>query len=160
MKRLSVLLLFLFAASAAFAGSSPFGVRGGLASSPDQLILGAHMQVYDLSPEAKIVPNVELGFGDDWTIYSLNAALLYTFLSSDMSGFKPYAGGELGLNRVSYDIELFGQTESFDETKLVINGVAGLKKMLNDRQELRLEFKLGLSDWAHDFKILAGLTFF
>lgn len=160
MKRLTILLVFLLTATTAIAGSHPFGVRGGLASSPDQLVLGAHMQVYDLSPEAKIVPNVELGFGDDWNIYSFNAALLYTFLSSDMSGFKPYAGGELGINMVSYDIEFLGQTQSFDETKLVINGVAGLKKMLNDRQELRLEFKLGLSDWAHDFKVLAGLTFF
>lgn len=160
MKRLTVLCLFLFAASTAFAATNPFGVRGGLASSPDQLILGAHMQVYDLSPEAKIVPNVELGFGDDWTFYSVNAALLYSFLSSDMSGFKPYVGGELGLNKVSYDIEYAGFSESYDETKAVINAVAGLKKMLNDRQELRLEFKLGLSDWAHDFKVLAGLTFF
>ncbi|MCB1151956.1 hypothetical protein KDK88_10415 [bacterium] len=160
MKRLTVLLLLLLAASTAVAGANPFGVRGGIASSPDQLVLGAHMQVYDLSPEAKIVPNVELGFGDDWTIYSVNAALLYTFLSSDMSGFKPYVGGELGINKLSYDLEFEGFSASVDETKLVINGVAGVKKMLNDRQELRLEFKLGLSDWANDFKVLAGLTFF
>lgn len=160
MKKLVVLFLLAFAATTASAEIQAFGVRGGIATSPDQFVLGGHAQVYDLSPEAKIVPNVELGFGDDWSIYSFNAAVLYTFLGSDMSGFKPYAGGELGFNVLSFDFETFGSTVSVDENKLVVNGVAGMKKMLNERQELRLELKLGFSDWSNDIKILAGLTFF
>lgn len=156
MKRLTILLVFLLTATTAIAGSHPFGVRGGLASSPDQLILGAHMQVYDLSPEAKIIPNVELSFGEDITIIAVQGAVLYTFLSSDMSGFKPYAGGEIGLNRWSWDYAGY----SASTTEIGINGIAGLKKMLNNRQELMLEFKLGLSDNTPDFKVLAGLTFF
>jgi len=161
MKKLVAFALLTFSAVCATGGVEAFGVRGGLGSSPDQLILGGHAQVYDLSPEAKIIPNVELGFGDNITVYSFNAAVHYSFLSSNMNGFTPYAGGELGFNMWSWDLRE-GASAAFDdsETKLVLNGVAGLKKKLNDRQELTLELKLGLSDWAHDFKVLAGLTFF
>ncbi len=160
MKKIVILALIALTAVTATAGVEAFGVRGGLGSSPDQIILGGHAQVYDLSPEAKIIPNIELGFGDDISIYSFDVAVHYSFLSSNMNGFTPYAGGELGFNKWSQDFEFLGTTVSVDESKMVINGVAGIKKKLNDRQELSFELKLGLSDFAHDFKILAGLTFF
>ena len=162
MKRLSIVVLLVMFATTAIAASNPFGVRSGYATTPDQLFVGGQMLARDLSPEINIVPNVEYGFGDDMSILSLNAALHYAFLSSDMNGFQPYAGGELGLNIVGFDdTTIGGQTVSFDsENKLVINGVAGMKKRMDDKKEMFFELKLGLSDWANDLKLVAGLNFF
>jgi len=162
MKRLSIVVLLIMFATTAFAGSNPFGVRGGYATSPDQIFVGGQMLARDLTPEINIVPNVEYGFGDDMSILALNAALHYAFLSSDMNGFQPYAGGEVGFNIISFDdVTMFGQTISPDsESKLVINGVAGMKKRMDDKKEMFFELKLGLSDWANDLKLVAGLNFF
>jgi hypothetical protein len=157
MKKIVILALIAFSAVTATAGVEAFGARGGFSSAPGQIILGGHAQVHDLSPEAKIIPNVELGFGDGVTIFSVNGAVHYSFLSSNMSGFTPYAGGELGYNNWSYDTNSYYNVGT---SGIVINALAGLKKKMNEQQELSFELKLGLSNLSHDIKILAGLTFF
>ncbi len=166
MKKLVIILMIVCIAAAASAGSKPFGVRGGMATSPDQVFVGGQMKIHEISPEMSIVPNVEYGFGDDWTIISLNAALHYAFPSSNMNGFRPYVGGEAGINIISFDMPEYsfggvtygGDSES--ESKFVINAVGGISKKMDAKKELFFEVKLGLSDYANDLKILAGLNFF
>lgn len=162
MKRIAVIALITLTAAAATAGTNPFGVRGGLGMSPDQFFVGGQMLARDVSPEVDIVPNVEFAFGDDMSIYSFNGAVHYSFLSSNMNGFTPYAGGELGFNILNYDLPAGAEALGLDdsESKMVINGVAGLKKKSDNGREMFFELKLGLSDWAHDFKLVAGLNFF
>ena len=155
MKRLSIVVLLIMIASTAVAGTNPFGVRGGYGSGPDGLFVGGQLLAKDLSPEMNIVPNVEFQFGDGASIYSVNAALHYAFLSSNMNGFQPYAGGELGFNIWNYD-----NTILESQNKMVINGVAGMKKRMDDKKEMFFELKLGLSDWSNDLKLVAGLNFF
>ena len=162
MKRLCIIVFLIIVATTATAGTNPFGVRGGWATSPDQFFVGGQLLAKDLSPEMNIVPNVEFGFGDNISIYSFNAALHYAFLSSNMNGFQPYVGGELGFNVINYDDEISGGVSSSlkSQNKMVINGVAGMKKRMDDKKEMFFELKLGLSDYANDLKILSGLNFF
>ena len=123
---------------------------------PEYVVGDVGTTIAEVSPEGTVepIPELEADIAAAWNDGGprVRAALEgIAGLTVQPTGFR---------YRVSYDLEFLGVSESYDETKLVINGVAGLKKMLNDRQELRLEFKLGLSDWANDFKVLAGLTFF
>ena len=151
--------VLLLIAVPALAGSYPFGPRAGISSSPDQFFLGGHVEAYELSPGVMLVPNVEIGFGDDITLVAVNAGVRYSFLENQIGDFVPYAGGELGIDYLSWDVPAgYGIDDS--TTKLVVNLMAGVQKRLDARKGLLLELKIGLSDYAPDLKLTAGLTFF
>ncbi len=160
MKRIAlVTVTCLLAAGVALAGSYPLGVRAGISSTPDQFFLGGHAEAYEFSPGVMLVPNVEIGFGDDVTLVCVNGGVRYSFLETEFNRFVPYAGAELGFNYISWDVPAgYGIDDS--ETKLVVNLMGGVQKKLDAKKSLLLELKLGLSDYAPDLKLTAGLTFF
>ncbi len=135
--------------------SVPFGVRAGLSFDPDQFHVGAHAEVYEFTEDLTLVPNVEIGFGDEINLYAFNAEVVYSFYSADLGGFTPYAGAGLGFNYLDFDADAFDS-----ESKLVLNMLAGISKTLDTDKELFFEVKIGPSDWTPDMKLTAGLTFF
>jgi hypothetical protein len=163
MKRivLSVALISLLAAGAAMAGN-PIGVRGGLTFEPDQFYVGGQMFVNELSPDLWLVPKVDAAFGDNMTFVYLFATALYSFSTTDMGGFVPYAGGGLGITYYKRDLPagLTGLGIDDSGTEFGIIGVTGLKKKMESGKELFFELEIGLSDYTADFKIGAGLNFF
>jgi hypothetical protein len=160
MKRLTA-----FAAAALLAIATPalalpnFGARAGFTSGPDQIHLGAHVEVLELSPGLMFLPGVEVGLGDDQTVWALNSELAWTIDRGDWRGWRPYVGGGIGIFIVSIDRPdaLFG----FDDnrTDVGLSALVGVSKLLNLGHKFFAEVKVGLED-APDVKVTAGLTFF
>ena len=163
MKRivLSVALISLLVAGAATAGN-PIGVRGGLSFEPDQFFVGGQMFVTEFSPDFWLVPKIDAAFGDDMTFIYIFATGLYSFTTSDMGGFTPYAGGGLGITYYKWDLPAGFSGLGIDDsgTEFGITGIAGLKKKMQSGKEMFFELEVGLSDYTADFKIGAGLNFF
>jgi opacity protein-like surface antigen len=163
MKRiLMTVLLVTLVAGAAFAGSNPFGVRGGLTFEPDQFYVGGQMFVTEFSEDFWLVPHVDAAFGDDMTFIYIWGSALYSLTTTDLGGFTPYVGGGAGLTYYKYDLPAGFSGLGIDDsgTEFGISGIAGLKKKLDAKKELFFEFELGLSDYTADIKLGAGLNFF
>ncbi len=162
MKRLvlSVALLALIA-TPALAAKNPMGVRGGLSSSPDQFFVGGQMYMKELSPDLWLVPKVDAGFGDDLTFIYVFGTVLYSFATTDMSGFTHYAGGGLGITFWKMDLPA-GLSGVVDDSgsEFGITGIAGMKKKMESGKELGFELEIGLSDYTADFKAGAYINFF
>ncbi len=163
MKRivLSIALISLLAAGAAMAGN-PMGVRGGMSSTPDQFFVGGQMYVKELSPNLWLVPKVDAGFGDDMTYIYAFGTVLYNFVTTDLGGFTPYAGGGAGITFWSWDAPASFTAAGLDDSgsEFGLTGIAGLKKTLESGKELGFELELGLSDYTADFKVGAYINFF
>ncbi len=140
MKRIILITFVLcLAASAAFAGG--FGVRGGYTLDPDQFHVGGHYNVGQIFEPIRLVPNVEIGFDDNYTLWALNADFIWDIPESAFS-----LGAEIGLNISDYD----GGSNS-DIGLSILGDYSFNEKFFG-------EVKLGLSD-SPDVKFTVGYNF-
>lgn len=131
-----------------------WGPRVGLGTDPDQLILGVHWDV-GLSPHLRLVPNLELGLGDDHTILSTTVPLHYVFREVDPS-FFPYVGGGITLGFVNHDPPGGGDDE--DDLEAALRAIGGMEWRLSGRTDFFTEANIEFGD-IHDLQLLAGWTF-
>ncbi len=154
-----VLLLGLTATGRAQSSDDGFsgGVRGwgprvGLASDPDQLVFGIHLDAGRFSPRVRFQPDFELGVGDDVLILDFTGAVHYRFpVRGDL---KPYAGGGLSLGFIDVDA---GPGVDDDDIDFAIEFLGGLEWAIGGNDLFFLEFAI-LGGGLQDFKILAGWT--
>lgn len=141
--RLSFLLfaLFLIAGPAA---AQDAGIRGGLSVDPDQFYFGAHLETSPLVDRLHFRPNVEVGFGDDFTLIAANMEFVYKFPRRGSWGI--YAGGGPALNVYTFDDD--------SNTEAGLNLLVGVE----NSRGLFFEFKVGAID-SPDFKFGVGWTF-
>lgn len=137
-------------------GALPFptGLRVGYTSWDDigQMHFGAHAKLGDVFPNIQLVPGVEMGFGDDVTLLTMNGDLSYRFTELTSYPWEIYGGGSLSLN--------FIKPKDFDgDWQLGFSGLIGLNKALGNGDEIMLETRLGILD-SPGFKITLGYTFF
>ncbi len=150
MKRL-ILLLVVFSLATTTAWATPIGARAGLTFDPGQFHIGAHTDLGQVVESLRLVPNIEVGFGDDLTLIALNGDLLYDFPST------PWAvGGELGLNIINYDTNIPGFDDS--TTDIGLSALGNYRFRMDSGKVLTLEAKLGLVD-SHDIKFTVGWYF-
>jgi hypothetical protein len=164
MKKMLVLVMALsLVASVAMAqgektSSSNIGLRAGLSLSPDQVHVGAHMNMGQIVGPLRLVPNVEIGFGESITMICLNGDFVYDFPDTPFS-----VGGEIGLNYAKYDFGDYSSIPGLEiddsTTDLGLSILADYNLVLSNGKTLLLEAKLGLTDSA-DFKFTAGYNFF
>lgn len=140
---------------AADTSTKGWGPRVGLGSDPDQLILGVHWDVGLLTPHLRLVPNLELGLGDDHTILSTTVPLHYVFREVDAS-FFPYVGGGLTLGFVNHDPPGGGDDE--DDLEAALRAIGGMEWRLSGQTNFFTEANLEFGD-IHDLQLLAGWTF-
>lgn len=168
MKRLTAFAaaaLFAFAAAALLAFAAPalalpnFGARAGFSSGPEQIHLGAHAEVLELGPGLVFLPSVEVGLGNDQTVWALNSELAWTIDRGDWRGWRPYVGGGLGIFIVSFDQPDAPVGSDDSRTDVGLSALVGVSKLLNLGHKFFAEVKIGLED-APDVKVTAGLTFF
>ena len=146
MKKLFLLTTVLcLAATGASAGD--IGLRAGLTSGPDQFHIGAHTDLGTVLPPLRLVPNVEIGFGDNLTLVSLNGDFIYDFAGSPFG-----AGGEIAMQFWNFD-------GGGSDTELGLSALGNYRLGLSNGKTLLLEIKIGLMD-APDFKATVGYTFF
>ncbi len=163
MKKILVLVLALgLVSSVAVAeGESSgmeIGLRAGLTLSPDQFHVGAHTDLGQLVGPMRLVPNIEVGFGDSITMICINGDLVYDFPDTPFS-----VGGELGINYMKFDFGDYESIPGFEvddtSTDLGISVLGNYNLKMSNGKTLLLEAKLGLTNSA-DFKFTAGYNFF
>ncbi len=135
-------------------GFRGWGPRVGLSLDPDQIHFGAHLDFGNFAKHVRFQPNVELGFGDNVKLFTVNAEAAYRF-SSNWDVWTPYLGGGLGANIASFD-----NGESSDsETDLGVNLLGGIEKGLTNGDRFFIEGKFSLND-VPDAKVTVGWTFY
>jgi opacity protein-like surface antigen len=147
------------AALAAESGSSAgivtaWGPRVGFSTGPDQILLGAQLDMGNLAPDLTLTPNFDVGFGDSQTTVSLNADLHYHFHVRS-SQWRPYAGAGIGFTHINYDSDVIGGgDDSFVGGSLIGGAIVPTKS----GSRFFIEGKIGLGDIA-DFKMMIGWNF-
>jgi opacity protein-like surface antigen len=139
-------------------GFRGWGPRVGLSINPDQVHFGAHLDFGMLAHRVRFQPNVELGFGDNVDLFTLNAEAAYRFVEN-WDVWSPYLGGGLGANIRRYDSNRFPDNHDNSDTQLGVNFLAGIEKGLSDGDRFFIEAKLSLND-VPDLKATVGWTFY
>jgi hypothetical protein len=155
MKRYLVfaVLVLMTPVAATQASALEIGARAGYtADETDQFHIGGHFTAAKPFLGFSLVPSLEIGFGDEVTLFAINGDLLYTFPELATAEWSLYAGGGPALNLVKVD-------HGEDHEDFGLNAVGGVVRKLKSGNDLLLELRLGLED-SPDFKITAGLTFF
>ncbi len=141
-----VLLTIILCLLAGSATAGQYGLRGGLTVDPDQFHIGGHLDLGLVADPMRVVPNVEVGFGNDLTVVAFNCDFIYDFPQNAWS-----LGGEVGLNMVDH--------KDFDSNTDVGLSILGNYRVgLNSGKILILEAKLGLID-SPDAKFTVGWNF-
>ncbi len=147
-------LVVCLLAGTATAGSAVFGARAGLTLSPDQIHVGGHVDLGQVTPSIRIVPNVELGFGDNLTFIAINGDVLYDFANTPWS-----VGGELGINTTNFDTpDIPGVDIDSSATDVGLSALGNYRLVLSSGKTLILEAKLGLTN-SPDVKFTLGYNF-
>jgi hypothetical protein len=158
---LAALIVSTPPAAAAEMGLRGWGLRAGLASDPDQVLVGAHWDLGDVAPQLRIVPNAQLGFGDDAILLEGTLPLHYVFAKTD-PGFAPYVGGGLAVAWIDVDHEgnPHFDDDDFDDSdvELGLKATGGMEWGLRSGNRFFVELNLGIGD-LHDFQVVAGWTF-
>jgi hypothetical protein len=153
---LVLLLLVVPAAVNAEPIGNAFGPRIGISTDPDQLVLGGQLDLGEIAPDVTLTPNLELGIGDDFTVFALNGDLHYHFLIQG-SPWRPYVGGGLGINFISFDAPAGFQGDD-SEVEIGANLIAGAIVPTRSGSRFFTELKFGLGD-IPEFKWLVGWNF-
>lgn len=129
-----------------------WGVRAGLSGDPDQFVIGMHMRLGELAENLRLEPNVDIGFGDDLTVFTLNPDLTYSVPVEGAGSF--YFGGTLSLVFARFD----AGDDSNSDTDLGIAAIIGYLLPVTN-EAIGIDLKLGLSDEYPDLKVMATYTF-
>ncbi len=149
-----ITVLLIFATAPALALDFPIGPRVGYTSwdGINQIHFGGHAKLGELFPNVELTPGVELGFGDGFTIITVNGDLAYQFTELTAEPWGLYGGGSLSLNYVDHD-----QVDA--NLDLGFSALVGATLQLDNGNEVLGEIRLGILD-SPDFKLTFGYTFF
>lgn len=138
-------------------GIRGWGPRVGLASDPDQFLVGVHIDAGRLAPRVRFQPDVELGLGDEFFLLGFTAPVHYLFrVSGDV---QPYAGGGVTIGYVNIDVpEPFEDVVDDDDIEFAVDIVGGVEWNLSQGNLFFVEFDILAGD-LHDFQLVAGWTF-
>jgi len=133
-------------------GFRGWGPRLGVSFKPDQVYFGAHLDFGNFAQHVRFQPNLEIGFGDDITLFAINAEAAYRF-ASRWDVWTPYLGGGIGANIVDVN------NGNGSNTDFGASVLGGIEKGLANGSRFFVEAKLGLAD-APDLKLGVGWTFY
>ena len=158
MLRRSLLALAILAMlpAASFAGSfTSYGPELGFSQGPDQIVVGGHLKWGSVAPQLDFVPGLDLGFGDNVTLVSVNGDFHYRV--NTQTKWQPYVGGGMGIHFASADNNGPAGT---DNTSTNAGGhfIVGADVATQGRGRFFTELKLGFGD-SPDLKALAGWHF-
>ncbi len=132
-----------------------WGPRLGLSSNPDQFVAGGQLDFREIAPGLGISPNVEFGFGDDFTWTAVNADLKHHFVVQGAT-WRPYMGGGLSVNFWNYNTPVGSSGQSGSEVGA--NLIFGAAVPTHSGSRFFTEARLGLGD-IPDLKVMAGWNF-
>ena len=132
------------------------GPRVGFSVSPDQLVLGGHLEIGDVAPSLTFSPNLELGLGSDLTTVGINFDLHYHF-NVQNTDWRPYVGGGIGINFTEVDRR--APIEDVSNTGVGGNLVAGAGVPTRSGNRFFGEIRFGLGSELAQLKLIAGWNF-
>jgi hypothetical protein len=149
---LFVILLGLNAANAlAQDGQTPsglgFGLRGGFGLDPDQFVVGAQFSLGKAFAITRVVPSVDVGFGDNVTTIDFNADFLLRLIVENTS-FGLYGGGGPTLAFLDF--------KNDSKWKLGLSVVVGAQLPIIKKHATNIEARFGIGD-IPDFRLLLAL---
>jgi hypothetical protein len=129
-----------------------FGVRAGLGLDPDQFVVGGQFtlgaKAFSL---ARIVPSVDIGFGDNVTTFAFNADLLFRFILEGTS-FGLYGGG--GPTLAYWDVS----NSSSSSWDFGLSLTVGAQVPIFKTNATNIEGRFGIGD-IPDFRLLFAFIF-
>jgi opacity protein-like surface antigen len=131
------------------------GPRVGVSIDPDQIVFGGQVYVGEIAPDLTLEPNLEIGIGDDLTVVAANFDLLYHF-SIQGSAWRPYAGGGVGVNFISWDAPAPLRDDS--ETEVGLNLILGAGAPTRSGNRFFTELRFGVGD-IPELKLMVGWNF-
>ena len=149
----TVLTIALLASLSAAAADVPIGARAGLTDWDNitQVHFGLDARLGEILPNVEFTPNLELGLGDDATIFTINGDVTYQFTELVTSPWGLYGGGAISLHHLSI--------HSHEDTDLGLNLLLGGTKVLTNGHLALAEVRVGILDSA-DFKLTFGYSLF
>lgn len=126
------------------AAAQNVGLRVGASLDPDQFFVGGHYETPAIAERIHFRPNIEIGFGQDLTVTTVNFELVYKFASR--GAWNVYGGGGPALNLIHRD----GDDRSAGGFNILVGA--------EHREGLFGEIKAGAID-SPNFKITIGWTF-
>ena len=126
-----------------------FGPQIGFSQGPDQFVVGGHLQWGDVAPQLDFVPGIDLGFGDNATLVSVNGDFHYRIDTN--TEWQPYVGGGVGIHFISVD-------NGGSDTQAGGHFIVGADVATKSHSRFFAELKLGFGD-SPDLKALAGWSF-
>jgi opacity protein-like surface antigen len=130
-------------------GYRGWGIRVGLADSPDQFLIGGQVDLGYFHRHIRFRPDVELGFGDDITTLVFTAPVHYLFRID--KSFLPYAGGGVAAG-------FFDPKNGGSDFEIGLKAIGGLEWNLSNDDDLFVELEIGFGD-VHDAQIIVGWVF-
>jgi hypothetical protein len=124
-----------------------WGLRAGLGLSPDQIVLGAQYSLGKKFKITRVVPSIDVGFGDNVTTVDINGDVLFRITVPD-ADFGFYGGG--GPTMAFWDFDGGSQWE------LGLSLVLGTQVSLFKSNATNLEARFGISD-IPDFRLLLAV---
>ncbi|MCH9032455.1 MAG: hypothetical protein IIB00_09380 [candidate division Zixibacteria bacterium] len=149
---LAAIVFCFFSTPTAYAKSGhAFGLRAGLGQDPDQFVVGAFAVMGRFGPQARVVPSVDIGFGDNATTTTLNLDLRWYLISLPESGVKLYgsAGPTLAFN---------SGDKGGSDSELGLSLTAGARIPMRGAKRYNIEARFGFGD-IPDFRIMFGVLF-
>ena len=125
------------------------GLRAGASVDPDQFYFGGHAELGPVVERLWFRPNLEVGVGNDVTVFAFNGEFAYYFPLRN-SEWSVYPGGGPALNIVRFDR---GDLDDDTDAQGGFNFLLGLAH----DEGFFGEIKLGVID-SPEFKIGVGYT--
>ena len=141
--------LAAYGAAAADIGYHGWGPRVGVADNPDQVVVGAHWDLGEFTPNLRFQPSVEVGIGDDVNAFLGNFMVAWYF--SPQGKVRPYVGGQVVVG-------WFDPDEGDSDVEIGTAPVGGVEMKLDGGTRFLAEIQFGIGD-IHDAKVMVGWTF-
>lgn len=127
-----------------------FGVRGGFGLDPDQFVVGAQFSLGKALSIARVVPSIDVGFGDNVTTIDFNADFLLR-LTVEGTSFGFYGGG--GPTLAYIDVDNAGS-----DWEVGLSLTVGAQVPLLKKNATNIEGRFGIGD-IPDFRLLFAFIF-
>ena len=147
---LAFAILVMLPAAASAGSFTYYGPHLGFTQGPDDFLIGGHLQWNGVAPRVAFVPGLDMAFGNDLSLVTLNGDFHYQLATS--TRWQPYVGGGVGLNFTS------GGNAGGSDPNAGGHVIVGAAVPNGSGSRFFAELKLGLGDDT-DLKALAGWNF-
>jgi hypothetical protein len=145
----SIAFLFLLAWTPSASAQGGAGLRAGASVDPDQFYFGGHLELGPVVERLWFRPNLEVGVGNDVTLFAFNGELAYWFPLSG-NDWSVYAGAGPALNIIRFE-----RGTGDDDTDA--GGGFNMLLGLSHAEGFFGEVKVGVID-SPEFKLGIGFT--